>query len=181
MMPELPSSRLLSDILSHLGVPKLDQHLVIDLLQELEQTTTVVLKGKQEGNKATWLHVDLMPLSRSGIICQGQNIVQIRDVTTQRETENRLVEALNETERLLAHISALLIGIDHTGVITRWNKAAEAYLGLNSAVAIGTSFDQLALDWDMDAVAGLMRPGINANKRLCEVTITKQAKKDLCK
>ena len=72
-----------------------------------------------------------------------------RDVTRRKENELMLKRASEEAELLLSSLSAILIGCDTSGRVTRWNKAAEEIFGLSPVEVIGKSLDRIkvGLDW----------------------------------
>ncbi len=76
-------------------------------------------------------------------------LVVARDLSQRRQVELGMRTAYEEAERLLASLSAILIGIDHEGRITRWNAAAERAFGIGATDAIGKSLAgmPLAIDW----------------------------------
>jgi len=70
----------------------------------------------------------------------------------------RILASNSESERLLASISSILIGIDADGRITRWNSVAEQTLGVSAAQALGHPFSACGVEWinrpDVEAVSG---------------------------
>ncbi len=56
--------------------------------------------------------------------------------------------AHNENRRLLASIPSILIGLDASGRVSKWNKAAEDTFGIDAASALGLPFDALAITWE---------------------------------
>jgi PAS domain S-box-containing protein len=69
----------------------------------------------------------------------------------------RILESNSESERLLASISSILIGLDADGRITRWNSVAEHTLGVAAPQAIGQALSACGVQWinhdDVEAVA----------------------------
>ena len=59
----------------------------------------------------------------------------------------RLVEITAETERLFGAISSILIGIDATGRVTRWNSAAQETFGPAPAEVIGQPLMECGIEW----------------------------------
>jgi len=59
----------------------------------------------------------------------------------------RLVETTEETERLFAAISSILIGIDAGGRVTRWNSAAQETFGPKPADVIGQPLMECGIEW----------------------------------
>ena len=61
--------------------------------------------------------------------------------------ERRLQEAHDETELFLESIPSILIGLDHQGNVTRWNRTASQVLGLSRDEAIGRAFVHCGIKW----------------------------------
>jgi PAS domain S-box-containing protein len=59
----------------------------------------------------------------------------------------RLVEITAETERLFGAISSILIGVDATGRVTRWNSAAQETFGPKPAEVIGRPLMESGIEW----------------------------------
>ena len=59
----------------------------------------------------------------------------------------RLIKAKAESERLLASISSILIGLDDLGRVTRWNRIARDTFGVAPALAIGRTLTECGIDW----------------------------------
>ena len=59
----------------------------------------------------------------------------------------RLVETSAETERLFGAISSILIGIDATGRVTRWNSAAQETFGPKPTEIIGQPLMECGIGW----------------------------------
>lgn len=81
-------------------------------------------------------------------LMKNQIIVIIRNITHRRATELALAKALTETERLLASISSILIGVGSDDLINRWNAAAETTFGLKAKAVLGKPFIQCGIKWD---------------------------------
>ena len=71
---------------------------------------------------------------------------EMEQLVTERTKE--IEQANRETESLLASISSLLIGVDASGVIYRWNGRAEEVFGITQAEALGRTFNDLDVEWD---------------------------------
>ena len=69
-----------------------------------------------------------------------------------QRVETELQEATNFTERLLASISSILIGIDKAGSITLWNTRAEMIFGLPAPVVLGKRLTACHLTWDWEQI-----------------------------
>lgn len=63
------------------------------------------------------------------------------------EQYRRVEAAHRQTENLLSAISSILIGIDETGTVNRWNDAASELFGISADTAIGQIFLKLPIAW----------------------------------
>jgi len=77
-----------------------------------------------------------------------------RDITEQKRAEDALRRAHRETEQLLSAVPSILIGVDISGTITRWNEAAERTFGIPAHDAVGCHFGQCGIQWDWVDVLG---------------------------
>lgn len=81
-----------------------------------------------------------------GNIC---NFVAIKqDVSDRKRIQENLENAHRETERLLASISSVLIGVDENDTITRWNAIAEEIFAIPAAAVVGKPFLHCGIDWN---------------------------------
>jgi PAS domain S-box-containing protein len=64
-------------------------------------------------------------------------IAFIRDITRRKQSADELKRLYAESQLLLSSISSVLIHLDSSGIVTRWNAAAESVFGLGAAEAIG--------------------------------------------
>ena len=69
------------------------------------------------------------------------------DVTERKMAAEALREAHEETERLFSSISSILIGLDESGVVTRWNASAEETFGITSAEIADRGLRDAGIDW----------------------------------
>lgn len=97
-------------------------------------------------------------------------IVQMRDVTQYKRSEDALRKAHNETELLLSSIAALLIGIDRDGTVIRWNRVAERVFGIASSEVINCPLADIDIPWDRAVVGRLMDRSLSQAKRIDEVS-----------
>jgi PAS domain S-box-containing protein len=66
------------------------------------------------------------------------------------EAQIYLRNALEENEQLISAISSILIAIDGSGVITKWNEIAEKTFGVKRSDAVGKHFQDCGIQWDSD-------------------------------
>jgi PAS domain S-box-containing protein len=99
-------------------------------------------------------------------------IAFITDITQRKESEDVLRRMYAETQMLLASIASVLIHLDSSGVITRWNAAAESAFGLPAADAIGRSCRDLC--WANPQIAARLKhlAACNGSEQFHDVTIT---------
>ncbi len=73
-------------------------------------------------------------------------LLEARDAERQK-AEQALHVASAETELFLTCIPSILIGLDSSGRITRWNAAAASTFGVDAAQAIGQTLDGCGAQW----------------------------------
>jgi signal transduction histidine kinase len=73
-------------------------------------------------------------------------LLEARDAERQK-AEQALHVASAETELFLTCIPSVLIGLDSSGRITRWNAAAANTFGIDAAQAIGQTLDGCGVQW----------------------------------
>lgn len=84
-----------------------------------------------EGNR--WLSVNAVPQFRAGDERPYQVLTTIEDITTRRQSEERM----RFDASLLEHLHSTVVAIDEKDVITTWNRAAEIMYGWKATEAIG--------------------------------------------
>lgn len=67
---------------------------------------------------------------------------------------------------LLSAITSILIGVDHEGKVTLWNKVAETTLGVKSSKAMDCLLVDCSLDWDNDRVKKAIRQCLKQKKQV---------------
>lgn len=75
-----------------------------------------------------------------------------RDVTRRLHAEREMAMVTQDIEMLLGSIRSILVSLDGTNRVRRFNASAEAVLGLAAGAVVGRDFFALDLDWDGDAV-----------------------------
>jgi two-component system, NtrC family, sensor kinase len=76
----------------------------------------------------------------------------IRYAIERKKSEQALVNSKAETERLLASISYILIGVGEHDQIIQWNRTAEKFFGRTVIEVLGTPFCQCGIQWDWKRV-----------------------------
>src|SRR5208337_4325782 len=99
----------------------------------------------------------------------------LRDITEHRRAEE-MWRIADENQRLLSSISSILIGLDATGRITKWNRAAEEILDVSSQVAVDELLDALPIAWDQTQLASCIHDCLSLHKptRLDEFSFTRR-------
>jgi PAS domain S-box-containing protein len=70
------------------------------------------------------------------------------DISQHKQAQEDLQKAQAQTEQLLASISSILIGVNPSGIITKWNAVAESVFGIPAADAIGRLLADCGIRWD---------------------------------
>ena len=74
------------------------------------------------------------------------------------DQDAELKAAHRDAEHLISSITSALICMDESGVVTRWNPAAEEVFGLFRNEAIGTHFEALPITWtDVDELSAALQ------------------------
>lgn len=95
------------------------------------------------------VEISLSPFRENGA---GRVLYTIRNISKQKAAEDALRAAYADTERLLSAISSILIGVDSTGSISRWNGMAEQTFGLPATEALGQNITEASIPWDMSTL-----------------------------
>ena len=74
------------------------------------------------------------------------------EVIERRRTEAELEWVLSQNAQVLASISSILIGVDASGIITTWNRAASAAFGLKTSAVLGQPFVDCVIDWKWESI-----------------------------
>jgi PAS domain S-box-containing protein len=76
----------------------------------------------------------------------------IRQAIERKRTEEELQSASAEIQHLVAAIPSILLSVDESLNVTRWNGAAERAFGVSASEAVGKPLDQCAAPWDTHRV-----------------------------
>ena len=98
-----------------------------------------------------YVEVFKCPVLGRGGLAEGV-LVTFWDVTERELAQQTLFRSFLETEALFASISAVLVGVDGNGRVTRWNRAAETTFGIAAAEVLGRVFFDSPIRWDWGKV-----------------------------
>lgn len=79
------------------------------------------------------------------------------EIAERRRAEVELERVLRQNAQVLASISSILIGVDADGIITTWNRAASAALGLKTSEALGQRFSDCGIRWNWESFLAAVR------------------------
>jgi len=102
--------------------------------------------------------VNAAPLYDSSGAFQGMVATQA-NITERKRAEKQLGQAHMENEQLLSALPLALVSMNKDLLILKWNNAAENILGIKPEDAVGRNFRDLAVDWDLDKLGGLINSG----------------------
>ena len=74
------------------------------------------------------------------------------EVIERRRTEAELEWVLSQNAQVLASISSILIGVDANGIVTTWNREANAAFGLKTSDVLGQPFVDCVIDWKWERI-----------------------------
>ncbi|WP_447969869.1 PAS domain S-box protein [Nitrospira sp. M1] len=102
-------------------------------------------------------------------------VVVFKDITDRLEAEKALKNSFLFTEKLLASLSSILIGIDRNDCIMRWNNAAKNTFSLSADQVLGKPFLESGIPIDMQPICLAILDCLTVEKTIClnEVTYTK--------
>ena len=101
--------------------------------------------------------LSLVEPQAAGVVCGMVAAIVLERWRGRRDTHNyiaqlaavnsRLEAVLADTEEFLDCVPSILIGLDSTGRVTRWNPAAANTLGLKAELATGRTLDECGIQW----------------------------------
>ena len=78
-------------------------------------------------------------------IVPGQHLIVSRDITDRKERERHLEETADRLESVIGHCPEPIVVLDDSGVVRRWNGAAEGVLGFEAEAVLGERIQSLDL------------------------------------
>jgi len=116
--------------------------------QVLEKRQARVLTLRCRHKNGTYLHIESnISLLRDASGAPDGFVVVSRIIEDRIQAEQRLQAAHAETELFLQSIPSILIGLDGSGRITRWNATAAAVFGLAAEQVLGRRIDDCGVQW----------------------------------
>ncbi|GJL56111.1 MAG: hypothetical protein NPIRA02_32430 [Nitrospirales bacterium] len=102
-------------------------------------------------------------------------VVVFNDITDRIEADKALKNSFLFTDKLLASLSSILIGIDRNDCIMRWNNAAKNTFSLSADQVLGKPFLASGIPIDMQPICLAILDCLTVEKTIClnEVTFTK--------
>ncbi len=79
------------------------------------------------------------------------------EVIERRRTEAELEWVLSQNAQVLASISSILIGVDANGIVTTWNREANAAFGLKTSDVLGQPFINCVIDWKWERIQAAVK------------------------
>jgi PAS domain S-box-containing protein len=76
----------------------------------------------------------------------------INDITTRKDTEDKIRNAHQEVEALLLSMNTILIGVSLRDVITHWNRESEIVFGLKENEVIGKKMTNIPIYWEWSRI-----------------------------
>jgi PAS domain S-box-containing protein len=87
----------------------------------------------------------------------------------------RILEANADSERLLASMSSVLIGLDGQGRINRWNSLAERVFAVSTRQAMGKPLAACGIQWSDEARVNALIQGEPGETHRCELRFSDAA------
>ncbi|HEY1405556.1 MAG TPA: PAS domain-containing protein, partial [Spirochaetota bacterium] len=94
----------------------------------------------------------------------GYILASFIDISEQKHTEDKLLNASRQIEELLSSIVSVLIGVSIDDYVTHWNKAAEEMFGVPEQDVIGKRFPLCPVEWDWRRIYEGIANSILTNK-----------------
>ncbi len=88
----------------------------------------------------------------------------IVDITEHKQAEIEREQTKNELQQLFNAISSILIGIDASNRVSRWNQVAEKTFAISADEVLGRSLLELDLSWDTRIVEEALEQCRSANR-----------------
>ncbi|MCH8041910.1 MAG: DUF3365 domain-containing protein, partial [Nitrospinae bacterium] len=102
-----------------------------------------------------------------------------QQMSERRQAEQALRQEYAYTDRLLASISSILIGLDGQGKVTRWNGTAASTFGLAPREVLGKALAEVGIQWDWSQVERGIKKCLESHHpvRLDDLTYTQPSGK----
>ncbi len=89
-------------------------------------------------------------ITHTNIIYKGKNALleTFTDITDLKYSERKLRSLYEDLEQLLLNMPSIIIKLTNDFKVSKWNNAAESYLGITAADVINTPFRECNIQWN---------------------------------
>lgn len=142
-------------ILLDLSLPDAQEYESVKALQEkFSHIPIVILSGSKENALTQRV---IQEGAQDYIVKDGADaetlVHAIHYAIERKKSERNLLASKAETERLLASISYVVIGVGEQDQVIQWNVTAETVFACAASEVLGTPFCQCGIQWDWERVA----------------------------
>lgn len=116
-------------------------------IQETLGETDKLLILKKPFDNAEVLQLAMSMIEKRHLLEVAQSKTDALETLVEERTRD-FREAKEESERLISSIDSILIGVNESGKVERWNPRAEQLFGLTVDEVIGQPFDTLPIHWN---------------------------------
>jgi len=107
----------------------------------------VTVRNYRKNGELFWNELSIAPvLDEEGRVMHYIGVQH--DMTEQKLADQRVQESHEQTEQLVSSISSILIGVNLSGEVIRWNTVAESVFGVTVDVALRRRLDECGLQWE---------------------------------
>ncbi|HSH95264.1 MAG TPA: PAS domain S-box protein [Roseimicrobium sp.] len=118
-------------------------HAAFDKVRQTGESTSYEIMSAGAGGKPSWFSVRVGAIRREGKIIGLMQIAS--DVTRSKEIENALRESEVRKAAVVAGSLDAIVAMNHEGLITEFNPAAEHLFGYTQSMALGKPLAELVL------------------------------------
>jgi len=85
---------------------------------------------------------------RVSVVEEHRVLLTFQDITSHRQIERALQQALQRIELLFSAMPLILISVDRDDRVTQWNVFAEQLLGISANAVLNRPFSQIPIPWE---------------------------------
>lgn len=112
---------------------------IIQSLRKKEYTHFDELKIRRHDGSLRWISYDISPIvNKQGMVTGG--LIVYSDITAKKKVEAKTLEVKNQLDQIFNMMPSILIGINHSGHITHWNRHAADITGLEEQIVLSSRF-----------------------------------------